>query len=68
MERLEALWNGILLRIYKTMLKSAIHCLGAVLELSLHPLDVAEPWTVSKCGKHAGWDEIGNNPPFLFSL
>ena len=60
MEGLEVLRDWILLGINPAVLKSAIYRLGAVLELSLHPLKVAEPWAVGEGCEHAGRDEVGS--------
>ena len=60
MERMEGLWNGVLFSVNPSVLKPAVYGLGAILELSLDPLDVAKTRAIGKCGKHAGWYEIGN--------
>jgi hypothetical protein len=38
--------------------KSAFNSLSAILEFTLNPLKIAEPWAIGIGGEHAGGDEL----------
>jgi len=60
MKGLEVLRDGVLLGIYPAVKVAAFYGLRAILEFSLNPLKIAEPWAIGISCKHAGGDELGS--------
>ena len=60
MKWLEVLWDRILLGIDPAVKVAAFYGLRAILEFSLNPLKIAEPWAIGIGGEHAGGDELGS--------
>jgi hypothetical protein len=60
MKGLKVLRDWILLGIYPAVKMSAFNGLSAILEFSLNPLKIAEPWAIGIGGEHAGGDELGS--------
>jgi hypothetical protein len=54
MKGLKVLRDWILLGIYPAVKMSAFNGLSAILEFSLNPLKIAEPWAIGIGGEHAG--------------
>jgi hypothetical protein len=66
MKGLEVLRNFVLLGVNPSVLEPPVYRLSAVLELSLNPLDIAEPGTVGEGCEHAGRDEVGGGALIVF--